>query len=124
MGGGSWGPKPGGGRPGGSLSPARMDGWSTGLSRSAGGSHQQNTEKGLEHQARELGLSPEGAGEPWNGFEERRSVIRTVCPKCVSGYGEEVGPEWEDGWDAGPVGAGDAGKRGDQNAVKDGLFQR
>ena len=48
-----------------------------------------------------LVLSPEGAGEPWNGFEERRNVIRTVCPKCISGSSEEVGPEWGDGWEAG-----------------------
>lgn len=29
-----------------------------------------------------LVLSPEGAGEPWNGFVERRNVIRTGCPNA------------------------------------------
>ena len=90
----SWGPRSGGGSPGGSLSPTRIDGWSTGARHVS--RNQWNMRKGLEHQAREPGLSPEGAGESWDGFEERRSMIRTVCPKCVSGSWEEVGPERAD----------------------------
>lgn len=61
-----------------------------GLTRSAGGRSQRIKRKGLEHQARKPGLSPQGAGEPWDGFEGRRNVIRTVRPKCVSGCSSEV----------------------------------
>lgn len=33
-------------------------------------------------------------------FEGRRGVIRTVCPKCVSGYWGEVGLEQGDAQEA------------------------
>lgn len=81
-------------------SVSSQHGW-LGSRASPGQQDQRNMRKGLEHQAREPGLSPEGAGEPRNGFEERRSMIGTGCPKCVSGSLEkEVGPEWGDGQEA------------------------
>lgn len=39
----------------------------------------------LEHQAEELGLYPEGTGEPWEFWEQRRHKVSSGCSRTMWG---------------------------------------
>lgn len=54
--------------------------------------------QGLEHQAEELGLCPEGTGEPWEDWELRRGRVSSGCRKTLwDRWGQTLGVEMEAG---------------------------